>query len=301
MEKTPSPLRSAVVLGGSGAVGRMLAAELTGAGIRVTVADKTVSATGSATIAADARRPGPALHDVLAEADVVVMALPEDVACVAVAPVTAAMRHEALLVDTLSVKGGIVPMIEASTVAEAVSVNPMFHPDLGLRGRPIVVVPVRKSLRARAFLDVLSASGAQLTELTSAEHDGLMAAAQVVTHAAILSVGASLRALGTNFATLCAVAPPPHLTMLALLARLCAGEPSVYHDIQAANPAAPAARQALVTSLTELDSLVADGTTAKFAQYLEDIRAHLGANAGALARYCAELFHMPPPRFPTAD
>jgi 4-amino-4-deoxyprephenate dehydrogenase len=301
MLTSSSLLRSAVVIGGSGAVGLMLAEAIASCGTRVTIVDKAASSAGFPTLETDALHPSPELRDVLTDADVVILALPEDVACRSVAPVAAAMRRDALMVDTLSVKGAVVPLLEASSVAEAVSINPMFHPSLGMRGRPIVVVPVRTSRRAEAFLDVLTAGQARLTEMSGHEHDRLMAAAQVATHAAILAVGASLRALGADVATLCAVAPPPHMTMLALVARVCTGEAAVYRDIQTANPAAQAARAALITSLTQLDSLVTDGTSAEFARYLDDIRAHLGTNADALARHCAELSHTPLPRVRTED
>lgn len=286
-----------MVLGGSGAVGLMVASTMTRYGVRVKIVDKAAPPAGFEALEADVLEPGRELRDTLAQADVVVLALPESIACDSVAPVISAMRHDALLVDTLSVKNGIVPMLEASSVAEAISINPMFHPSLGMRDRPVVVVPVRKSTRAKAFLSVLAAERARLTEMTGREHDELMAVAQVATHAVILALGASLRALGTDIATLCAIAPPPHLTMLAMLARLSTGEAAVYHDIQTTNPLAESVRQSLIRSLRELDSLAVGGTSAEFARYLDEIREHLGTNAEALGRHCAQLFHTPAPLF----
>ena len=50
-------------------------------------------------------------------------------------------------------------------------------------------------------------------------------------------------------------APPPHLTMLALLARIVSGTREVYRDIQVAHPYLGEARQALHDALMHLEDV----------------------------------------------
>jgi len=79
-----------------------------------------------------------------------------------------------------------------------------------------------------------------------------------------------------------ALAPPPHLTLLALLARIASGEPETYREVQA-NPHAAQARAALATAATRL-------LDADFGEQLSRARRRLGAEADAFERACERLF-----------
>lgn len=279
-----------VVAGGTGAVGRMFADRLASSGAEVLCVDP--AATGPGTIADDIRAPGPATARALARADLVLLAVPETVALDAVRPVTRLMPAEALFADTLSVKEGVARCLRTQAPRiQAVGLNPMFAPSLPLSGRPVAAAVVNDGPAVRALLELVAGWGARVVEMTPDEHDRQTAAQQAATHAAVLAFGLALGELGVDIAALRATAPPPHRTLLQLLARVASGTPEVYRDVQAANPHAGAARQAVGHGLERLGRAVADGSPAAFEALIDELRSTLGArHLTELAASCAESF-----------
>jgi prephenate dehydrogenase len=278
-----------VVAGGAGAVGGLMVDLLAGAGADVLVVDVVAPSAEIAYLRGDVRVVDGRLEAELRRADVVVLAVPGRVALAAVPPLAPALRPGALLVDTLSVKTGIVSAIAAHAAhLEAVSLNPMFAPALGFDGRAVAAVVVRDGPRARALLDAAGRRGARVAEVGADEHDRIAAVTQALTHAAVLAFGLALEELGVTADDLGALAPPPHLTLLALLARIASGEPETYRDVQAANPHAGRARAALAAGLAALAEAVDHG--AGFAAILERADQRLGPDRDAYARLCEELF-----------
>src|SRR4030088_2257036 len=146
------------------------------------------------------------------------------------------MRAAGRLIGTVSAKTGIVAALAAhASHVQAVSLNPMFGPDLGFNGRAVAAVVVRDGPRARALLDAIGRRGGRVAEVGADEHDRVAAAAQALTHAAVLAFGLALDELGVAIEDLGAVATPPHLTLLALLARIASGVPETYWEVQAGN------------------------------------------------------------------
>ncbi|GAA1978256.1 prephenate dehydrogenase dimerization domain-containing protein [Amycolatopsis minnesotensis] len=280
-----------VVAGGAGAVGGMLTALLRDAGAAVTIADPAVSS--------DILDPAPALADELAAADAVVLAVPGDVAVAALPVLAPLLRPDALLVETLSVKGPVSAAIAAHRPGgPALGVNPMFAPDLAIAGRPVAVVTHRGGPSVDAFLEVFA--GAKLVPVTAAAHDRLTATAQALTHAAVLAFGIGLAELDVDIAALTALAPPPCATLLGLLARISSGEPEVYWEIQADNPDAAAARAALRGGAARLSHLVETGDRAGFEVELAGARDALGTELRPAATACAAVFAAMPALHATA-
>jgi 4-amino-4-deoxyprephenate dehydrogenase len=267
-----------VVVGGAGQVGSLLGGLLAERGAQVRVVDPAAAPGRPGDLAADVTDPSPALAAALAGADVVVLAVPEPVATAALGGVLAAMRPGALLVDTLSVKSRFVAaLLGAGPRVEAVSLNPMFAPSLGASGRPVAVVVPRDGPRGRLLLAVLEDAGARLVVTTAERHDRLAAATQALTHAAVLAFGLALAELDADVDELSALAPPPHVTLLALLARVASGADETYWDVQAANPHAAPARAALDRGLHRLLDITGDDDPAAFGAALDDVRGFLGA------------------------
>ncbi|MFF6918368.1 prephenate dehydrogenase/arogenate dehydrogenase family protein [Streptomyces sp. NPDC012466] len=282
-----------VVAGGTGAVGRMFADRLAESGAAVLRVDPAGAGPGALTD--DIRAPGPAAARALAAADLVLLAVPESVALDAVGPVTRLMRTDALFADTLSVKGGIAERLRARAPrTQAVSLNPMFAPSLPLPGRPVAATVVTEGPAVRALLALIARWGARVVEMSAPEHDRLTAAQQAATHAAVLAFGLALGGLGVDVGALRATAPPPHRTLLQLLARISSGSPEVYWDVQAGNPHALAAREAVGHGLERLGRAVASGDAAAFETLFEELRATLGdRHRTELAEACAEAFAGP--------
>lgn len=281
---------SVVVVGGSGAVGRLMVDLLLADGVPVTIVDVHGDSIpgGSAAIAGDITAPDGQVESVLEEAATVILAVPESVALRAD---LSAVRSDALLVETLSVKSGFSRHVQdARPIGAAVGINPMFAPSLGMAGRPVAAVVHRSGPPVDAFLDRISRWGGRVVHLDAARHDRLAAATQALTHASVLAFGLALTELDLPFVDIDAVAPPPHATMLAVLARITGGEPEVYWDVQAGNPHAADARAALHRATRTVSETVDSGSEADFARLLAQAEAALGGNGDRYRALCAEMF-----------
>ena len=285
-----------VVAGGNGQVGRMFSSKLANSGIEVTLVDIDFPVVGSDLAhesfeQGDITTPRGQVALAVAGADLVLLAVPEHVALAAVPPLAAIMQRGALLVDTLSVKSRIAALVRNEAYdLEAVSLNPMFAPSLGMAGRPIAVVTLADGPRARVLRKLLTSWGARVISIEAAEHDRVSAALQVATHSAVLAFGVALQNLDIDITDLYTLAPPPHLTLLAILARVVSGTPEVYWDIQAGNPEAPAARAALQRGIEYIATLADNGNKEGFATLLADMQTLLGDKRAVLVDVCAQIF-----------
>lgn len=277
-----------VIAGGSGAVGSLFAERLSESGNDVVIVDRAVPApTHRVTrfVRGDISDPGAEVADVVRTADAILLCVPEPVALVAIGRLVGTVRPDALIADTLSVKSTVVPALHAAAMiageAEALSLNPMFAPSLGFAGHPVASVVVRDGRRGRALRDLIEHWGARVVTVTADQHDRLAAAAQALTHAAVIAFGVALAELDVDIADLDQIAPPPHTALLSLLARIASGAPEVYWDVQAANPYAPAARRALSRGVSQLSDVVEDDDSAMFGDLLDRLCGVLGPLRGA--------------------
>ena len=257
-------LRNCVIVGGAGAVGSMFANLLAGAGARVFVVDRKLPLLGPkfAEDAAegDITAPDARVRELLGQADLVLLAVPEAVGLAALGSVARAMRRGALVVETSSVKSPIADaFLSCEPDVEVLGVNPLFAPSLGMAGRVVFAVVVRGGPRSEEFLRLLTGWEARIVRMDACQHDHLTAATQALTHAAILAFGFALGELNPDIETLSRVAPPPHTMMLSLLARVASGAPEVYWEIQAFNPGAVHARQALVRGIPQALRVAGEG------------------------------------------
>ena len=281
-----STIGRVVVAGGAGAVGSLFAERLQQSGNDVVILD--LAAPGpthegvTRFVRGDISAPGAEVTDLVRAADAVLLSVPEPVALVAIDRLASALRPDALIVDTLSVKTKVVPALRAAVMVsgEALSLNPMFAPSLGFAGHPVASVVVRNGPRGRALRDLIEQWGARVVTVTADQHDRVAAAAQVLTHAAVIAFGAALAELDIDIADLDRMGPPPHTALLSLLARIASGAPEVYWDVQAANPHAPAARRALAHGVSQLTGVVEDGDRAAFGDLLDRFGGVLGPLQG---------------------
>jgi len=291
-------LARVAVLGGRGAVGRLFAGALADAGSEVVAIDRSPG-----DVQLDVAQPSTRLRELLADADAVVLALPEAAALRALPVVLGALQPGALLVDTLSVKGPFAQAVSvrvADASVEALSLNPMFAPALGFAGRPVLAVELAGGPRSHALLALVESWGARVVAVGADEHDALAAALQVAPHAALLALGGALARLGVELETLLPVAPPPFVALVALLARIASGAPETYWDVQDANPRAAQARDALATGLAELDAAARAHDPAAFGALLERVEAMLGEQREPLAELAAALVARAAPAGPAS-
>jgi prephenate dehydrogenase len=149
---------------------------------------------------------------------------------------------------------------------------------------------VRDGPRGRALLHAIGRRGGRVAVVGADEHDRVAAVTQALTHATVLAFGLALDELGVAVEDLGAVATPPHLTLLALLARIATGGPETYWQVQAGNPHAHRARTALAAGFATVAGAADEPTGGDFAAILERAQQRLGADCGAYTRICEELF-----------
>lgn len=286
-----SHVQQAIILGAAGAMGNLFAHKLTESGYRVTGLDlraPAVSNDFAAFIIGDALKPSAAVLDALRAADILLIALPDAPALSAIASVQTNVRADAIVIDTLSVKAPVAAILQSTpSVAEYLSLNPMFAPSLGFAGQKIVAVKFRGGPRSTQFLEQLKTWGASIHERTAEEHDRACAVMQVATHALLLLLGRIVGDSGLDPKALLEIAPPPHRLSLALVARILSAAPEVYWDIQKDNPFAAETRKQIAAALADLDQIVGSNDPAAFSQMLAQMRQNLKAELPALTGMAA--------------
>src|SRR5690242_7718936 len=265
----------AIVLGGLGQVGDLIARVLMQTGMEVLLVDvlPAPEAIGGRYLQADITRLDDALLRAIAGADCVVMCLPERAALASAPAILDAMSRGALWVDTLSVKQKICSLLRKyEEKLELVSINPMFAPALGFAGHSVAFVEISSGPKGQDFARTLCSMGARVEVVTPETHDTLTAAIQVATHAAILSFGVVLLELAYDIEKGVAIATPTHRMLLSLLHRLSTANPEVYWDIQHDHPHAVSVRETLSGAVRALDSAAREDSPREFQKLFERIR-----------------------------
>lgn len=270
-----------IVFGAAGGMGRMFLDRLEAAGFDTLGADLNG---GDGVIAADILDLGEAMSQALAAAGMVILAVPDAIACEAAADIADKMHSEALLVDCTSVKAPYVEGVADAGTCGLVSINPLFGPGLDWTGRSVVVTELRPGEDIERLTGFLESCGLAIITLDAERHDALAAEAQAQLHAAILGFILSVSADGALFNT------PPNRVMRMLGARILTGEPHVYWKIQSSNPFAGVARRRLITALSEFDAMCERGDDAGFAAMLENAKDNLGDDPASLSAACVKLF-----------
>jgi prephenate dehydrogenase len=239
-------------------------------------------------IAADVTKPiDQRLESVVASAELVVCALPEDALVASLPKLIATVPTRALVVDTASVKSPL-PALWSPTGPSILSVNPMFAPSLSPVGRHALAVAAGRTGRQEDFLKLLRRKGIVVVQLADAdEHDRLVAITQAGVHAATLAYGLTLAAAGFSGEQVAELAPPPCRQQLMLLARMVAQPSEVYEDIQRSNPHAEHIRAGLAENVAEIGRLA---TSKNLGSALSDIASWLGNSRIPLAELCQNVY-----------
>ncbi len=219
------------------------------------------------------------------------LAVPTDVAITAARKLSPRLKANQCLIDTLSVKSAYVALLESlKPEHEALSINPMFAPDLGFNGRSVAVVSVNHGDISQEVIDAMLQSGANLVNLTAEDHDRSTAAIQVATHAAILAFAMTLQQMEYDPSKNAELWSPPHTLLLSLAARILGSEPEVYRDIQVGNPFAILVRQTLKQSCLNLDQLVVANDPDQFVELFKSLHRFLGPKTHELEEICRSSF-----------
>ncbi|PKH20735.1 chorismate mutase [Pseudomonas fluorescens] len=261
-----SPHRHAVVVGILGSIGQLLANQLSIAGYSVTGIDIAVddqSVQPHTVIQGDVLRPGNEIKQRLGDAQILVLALAQNVLSEALPQLLPSLRSDCLIVDTLSIKSEFADFVATLDVAQPmVGINPMFSGDLDPAGRPVAVVTYRDGDgdAVARLVEWLHSWPANVFQMTASEHDRTMAYLQTLGHALVMGMGLTLAESAAPLENLFELAPPPFKVMLALLARMTKNHPDVYWEIQSNNPYSQEIRSRMLAQLGKLDDRVNSGS-----------------------------------------
>ncbi len=262
----PEPQRgTALVIGGTGRMGRWMCRYLSSQGYKVIVHDVA----------------GPRIDmpGTAATADVVAVAVPMDAAA-SVLDAVAAAEPAGLVFDVTSLKTPVARALQSlaragTTVA---SVHPLFGPHFGpLTQGTILVSDCGSPAGVERVRELFRGSGAHLVDVPLDDHDEIMATVLGLSHLTLLAFArATARAPvdpdlipteGTTFARLIAVARGLLNDSSALL-----------REIQSFNPHAPEVRRRLLQAIDDWTRAAADSNGKVFDTLLQEAR-HIGGAA----------------------
>jgi prephenate dehydrogenase len=296
-----------LVVGCNGRFGRVFAHKLGEAGIAVSGLDRQPDAVAPERVRpyrqAGLPRPDARALELVAEADCVLLCLPEPAVVEALPLLLRSASSGALLVDVASVKSRVAATLRAheaeSRDVDYLSLHPMFAPRDDFRQRNLCVVPLGPGgPRARHLRELLGAWGARLTELSAEEHDRVVAFGQAGAHVLLLAFGLAVARSPVPPETLLRLATPVQEALLGMVARVVATEdPDLYAGIQRDNPFAQEARDALGKILSDLAHAVGreppgEAGEGGMARRFDEIAHALGPEVERLSALAAEIVEL---------
>lgn len=289
------PLQNFVIIGSNGGFGVLLSGLLSQAGYNVSGIDLQATPAAASLfsdyVSSNILEISEAAVTLIREAECIILSLPEEVALACFQKVVEAVTPGGLILDVLSVKLAIVELMEeVEKPVELLSLHPMFAPEAGFREQNVVAIEVRPGPLSVEVLAFIENCGANVTLMTAEQHDTSTAAIQVATHAALISFGLTLSKMGYGIEETLRISTPLHRIMLALLARVLAGDSEIYWRIQLKHPLSSSARHLLMQSLEGLDGAVQAHDFAGFEGLLGAARTPIASEMERLTDYCAEIF-----------
>lgn len=254
--------RRVLIVGGAGAMGRLLQRLFGELGHEVAILDRdTVDRV-------DAEVPA---------ADVVVISVPIEVSEEVIRRVGPHVRADALLMDVTSIKQAPLRAMLEATSASVLGTHPMFGPGVhSLQGQRIVVCPGRGDAWRRWVEQMFSARGLVVEEASPEVHDRAMAVVQVLTHFQTQVLGWALARIGVPLSESRRFTSPAYLMELYIAARHFAQAPELYGPIEMRNPMTSHATQAFREAAEELSDILETRDQQRFTAMFEEVRRFFG-------------------------
>lgn len=264
--RTELPVEAAAltiaIIGGRGAMGRVMVRMFGDLGHRVLVADHETELSPA---------------DAAAVADVVVISVPIDATEAVIRSVAPHVRRECLLMDVTSVKTDPVRVMLESTEASVLGTHPMFGPSVhSLQGQRVVLCRGRGDVWAEWAASMFSARGLIVVEAPADHHDRMMAAVQVLTHFQTQVHGLTLARLGEPLAESLRFTSPAYLMELYVAGRHFAQSADLYGPIEMRNPATPHVTQVFRDAAHEVADVLVRGDRVAFRRIFGEVQEFLG-------------------------
>jgi len=268
-------VRRALVIGGSGKMGRWFVEFLDSQGYEVEVADPA-GPFGSRAHRADWQ------SDDLSH-EVIVVATPLGITA-SILEQLARHRPPGLVFDIGSLKTPLRQGLDALRRADVrvTSLHPMFGPDTDLlSGRHIIHVDVGRPDAVADAQNLFASTMVEQVVTTLDDHDRLIAYVLGLSHAINIAFFTALAESGEAAPRLARLSSTTFDAQLAV-ASLVAGEsPALYFEIQALNQYGGESLAALVEAVTRLQALVANQDAAGFARLMKRGQSYLQDRAAA--------------------
>jgi len=266
--------RRILVVGGAGAIGRLLADRFRESGHAVRVLDP----------AARGARSGrhPVVRDLVRSAvgaDVVVVATPMQKADAVYRSLWNSSTR-AVVFDVYSVKAPVAPWIERGRRAgfRVTSVHPLFGPGTRpLAGEKVLVLECGDRRATAVAASLFRPMGLRVTVLPLAAHDALMADVQALPRLASLAFSLALERAGRTVRGLDRAATPSLRRQVEVSRRVAAEDPDLSFGIQALNPQTIPALRHLTESLAQLGTMIRSRDVVSFRRALARSRRALSS------------------------
>ncbi len=259
----------ALVVGGSGNMGRWTCRFLSNRGAKVKVWDPRGRHQGYS----NAKTLGAAVT----ESDIIIVASPLGVCCEELRMVLDS-HPEGLVMDICSIKSHLSSTLRMAAAGgiKIVSVHPMFGPKApSPKGLNVVVCDCGSREATDRAKKMFSESGARVSELYLEEHDHMMAYILGLSHLMALTFGTALRSSGKKTSELKDI-QGTSFAKLAELAREVSNESRrTYHDIQALNPQTRHMVEAAERALMELKEASASADHDMFISLMQSAKQQM--------------------------
>lgn len=237
--------RNVAIIGGLGAMGRLLGAVLERHGHAVACLDRDDWALAG---------------ELIPPADLVLVAVPIDLTEGVIRSAAAHLRADALLADVTSLKAGPVRAMLAAHAGPVLGLHPMFGPHVSsLMAQRVVACPGREARAGAWLLDTFRAEGATVVEASAEEHDRMMVAVQAIRHFSTFALGAFLAEEGIDVGRSLEFASPIYRLEIDIVSRLFAQSPELYISIMSATHERTEAIERMAATFGRLARALASG------------------------------------------
>jgi len=266
--------RAVVIVGGGGALGKLLTGFFERSGYPVHVLEK------------DDWAQAPAWFE---NASLVLLAVPIEHTC-AIIRALPALPADCVLADITSIKRAPLAAMLETHPGPVVGLHPMFGPDVGNLAKQVVVVcHGREPERCQWLLEQFTVWGAVLREEQPERHDRAMVLIQAMRHFSSMVYGIFLQREGADLHELMRLSSPIYRLELAMVGRLFAQNPALYADIILAAEHLPELIGHYRHTLDTLLAMVRDGNRDALIAAFDSASAYFGDLAPALLHESADL------------
>jgi chorismate mutase/prephenate dehydrogenase len=214
--KTNADIHKVVIIGGKGALGKVLVSLFESSEYCVSVIEK---------------EEWPKRSELLGDANVVILAVPIN-QTIDIINALPPLPANCILADVTSVKQAPLQAMLNKHSGPVVGLHPMFGPDApGMIKQVVVVCDGRRANDYKWLIDQMIVWGAQIHQTEAKVHDKAMAFIQVMRHFNTFVYGQHLQQENPNLSELIAFSSPIYRLELAMVGRLFAQAPSLYADI----------------------------------------------------------------------